>query len=42
VVRAVYIKGSTLSDLSPVLTKLAGFALFFNALAMWSYKKRTA
>ncbi len=42
VVRAVYIKGSTLRDLAPVLLKLGGFAVVFNALAMWSYKKRTA
>ncbi len=42
VVRAVYIKGSTLSDLAPALAKFGGFALVFNALAMWSYKKRTA
>jgi ABC-2 type transport system permease protein len=42
VVRAVYIKGSTLADLSPVLAKLGAFALGFNALAMWSYKKRSA
>ena len=42
VVRAVYIKGSTLRDLSPILVKLGGFAVVFNLLAMWSYKKRSA
>jgi ABC-2 type transport system permease protein len=42
VVRAVYIKGSTLADLSPMLAKLGAFALGFNALAIWSYRKRSA
>jgi ABC-2 type transport system permease protein len=42
VVRAVYIKGSSTADLLPTLAKLGGFAVFFNALAMWSYKKRSA
>ncbi len=42
VVRAVYIKGSSAADLLPTLARLAGFALFFNALAIWSYKKRSA
>jgi len=42
VVRAVYIKGSSVLDLLPTLAKLCGFAVVFNALAVWSYKKRTA
>lgn len=42
VVRAVYIKGSTTRDLLPTLWKLCGFAVVFNVLAVWSYKKRTA
>jgi ABC-2 type transport system permease protein len=42
VVRAVYIKGSSVQDLLPTLAKLVGFAVFFNTLAVWSYKKRTA
>ena len=41
VIRAVYIKGSTLADLAPALVRLAGFAVFFNALAVWSYRKRS-
>jgi ABC-2 type transport system permease protein len=42
VIRAVYIKGSTVGDLLPALARLAGFAVAFNALAVWSYKKRSA
>jgi ABC-2 type transport system permease protein len=42
VVRAVYLKGSRVEDLWPILAKLGGFALFFNLLAVWSYKKRSA
>ena len=42
VIRAVYIKGSTASDLLPALWRMAGFAVAFNALAVWSYRKRSA
>ncbi len=42
VARAIYIKGSTLSDLLPALAKLGAFALAFNALAVWNYRKRSA
>ncbi len=42
VVRAVYMKGSTTGDLLPALAKLGGFALVFNLLAVWSYRKRSA
>ncbi len=42
VVRAVYMKGSTVQDLLPTLLKLVGFAVVFNTLAVWSYRKRTA
>lgn len=42
VVRAVYIKGSTLGDLLPALAKLGAFAVGFNTLAVWSYRKRTS
>lgn len=42
VIRAVYIKGSGVGDMLPDLAKLAAFAVGFNALAVWSYKKRTA
>jgi ABC-2 type transport system permease protein len=41
VVRAVYIKGSGIADLLPALGKLTGFAVVFNALAVWSYRKRS-
>ena len=42
VMRGVYIKGSSTRDLLPALWKLCGFALVFNLLAVWSYKKRTS
>ncbi len=42
VIRGVYIKGSTLRDLLPTLIRLAGFALVFNTLAVWSYRKRSS
>ncbi|MEZ4399185.1 MAG: ABC transporter permease [Kofleriaceae bacterium] len=42
VIRAVYLKGSTTADLLPALAKLAGFAVVFNALAVWNYRKRSA
>lgn len=42
VLRGVYIKGSTASDLWPTLMRLTGFAVFFNGLAVWSYRKRSA
>jgi len=41
-IRGVYLKGSTLSDLLPSLIKLAGFAVVFNSLAVWNYKKRSS
>jgi ABC-2 type transport system permease protein len=42
VVRAVYMKGSTTGDMLPALAKLGGFAVVFNVLAVWSYRKRSA
>jgi ABC-2 type transport system permease protein len=42
VIRAVYIKGSTLSDLLPALGALTAFAVGFNSLAIWSYRKRSS
>lgn len=42
VMRAVYLKGSGVSDLLPALRALCGFAVVFNALAVWNYKKRSA
>jgi ABC-2 type transport system permease protein len=41
VARAVYIKGSTFRDLFREWVWLIGFALGFNALAIWSYRKRS-
>ncbi len=40
VIRAVFLKGSTFSDLLPDFLKIIGFALFFNILAVWNYRKR--
>jgi ABC-2 type transport system permease protein len=42
VIRAVYIKGSGVGDMLPALAKLGGFAIGFNLLAVWSYKKRSS
>ncbi len=42
VIRSVYIKGSATTDLLPTLLRLAGFAVFFNVLAVWNYRKRSA
>ncbi|MDR1886972.1 MAG: ABC transporter permease, partial [Prevotellaceae bacterium] len=39
VMRSVYLKGSGMSELMPQLFALCGFALFFNAWAVLSYKK---
>jgi ABC-2 type transport system permease protein len=41
-IRAVYIKGSSLYDLRFDLLATTGFAIFFNALAIWNYRKTTA
>ena len=41
VMRAIYIKGSTLNDLLPDFFKIIGFAIFFNALAILNYRKRS-
>lgn len=41
IMRQVYLKGSGLSDLWGHLISLAGFALFFNAWAVLSYRKTT-
>ena len=42
VIRAIYLKGSGVGDLVPALVKLCGFAVVFNVLAVWSYRKRSA
>jgi ABC-2 type transport system permease protein len=41
ILRAVYIKGSSVRDLLPAAWHLIAFALAFNALAVWSYRKRS-
>ena len=42
VFRAVYIKGSTFSDLLPTFYALLGLGALFNMLAIFNYKKRVA
>jgi len=39
-IRAIYLKGSTLADLSNDLLIFVGFGVLFNALAIWNYRKR--
>ncbi len=39
VMRSVYLKGSSITDLIPEFWALTGFALFFNIWAVWSCKK---
>jgi ABC-2 type transport system permease protein len=39
VMRAVYLKGSTIAELLPQLWALLGFAVGLNAWAVWSYRK---
>jgi ABC-2 type transport system permease protein len=39
VMRAIYLKGSGIAELLPQFLALCGFALFFNAWAILSYKK---
>lgn len=41
VMRMVVLKGSSLFDIRFHVLKMLGFALFFNGLAIWSYKKRS-
>jgi len=40
VMRAVYLRGSGISNLLPQLYILLGFVVAFNSLAVWSYRKR--
>ena len=42
VIRAVFIKGSHFGDLLPDFLKIIGFAIFYNALAILNYRKRSA
>ena len=40
VMRAVYLRGSGISNLLPQLYIISAFAVVFNSLAIWSYRKR--
>ncbi|WP_428657487.1 ABC transporter permease [Runella sp.] len=42
VIRAVFIKGSGFSDLLPDFWAMVGFAILFNGLAIFNYRKRSA
>jgi ABC-2 type transport system permease protein len=42
VIRAIFIKGSTFTDLLPDFFALIGFAVVFNWLAIRNYSKRSA
>lgn len=42
VIRAIYLKGSTFADLLPDFWAIVAFALIFNALAVFNYRKRSA
>jgi ABC-2 type transport system permease protein len=42
VIRAVYIKGSSFTDLLSDFAAMIGFAVVFNALAVFNYRKRSA
>ncbi len=39
VMRLIYLKGSSFSDILPQLYKILGFVVVFNGLAIWTYKK---
>jgi ABC-2 type transport system permease protein len=41
VIRMVILKGSTFSDVKNQFATMCGFALIFNALAVWNYQKRS-
>lgn len=40
--RAVFIKGSAFTDLLPEFWAMVGFAILFNGLAIFNYRKRSA
>jgi ABC-2 type transport system permease protein len=42
VIRAVFLKGSGFFDLIPDFLSIIGFAILFNSLAVWNYRKRIA
>lgn len=41
VMRMIYMKGSQLSDISPHILAICAFAVFFNALAVLGYRKKS-
>jgi ABC-2 type transport system permease protein len=41
VIRMVILKGSTFSDVKNQFMTMCGFAVVFNALAVWNYRKRS-
>ena len=40
VIRMIVLKGSTFSDIKTQFWAMCGFAVFFNAYAVWNYRKR--
>ncbi|SOE20801.1 ABC-2 type transport system permease protein [Spirosomataceae bacterium TFI 002] len=42
VIRAVYIKGSSFTDLLPDLYAMISFAVLFNGLAIWNFRKTSS
>ena len=40
VIRMIVLKGSTFSDIKTQFGAMCGFAIFFNAYAVWNYRKR--
>ena len=41
VIRMIILKGSGFDDIKDHFIKMAGFAVFFNAYAVWNYRKRS-
>ena len=41
VIRMIVLKGSGFHDIKEQFIKMAGFAVFFNAYAVWNYRKRS-
>lgn len=41
VIRMIVLKGSGFSDIKEHFIKMVGFAVFFNAYAVWNYRKRS-
>ena len=40
VIRMIVLKGSGFEDIKPQFVKMFGFAVVFNGLAVWNYRKR--